>query len=134
MQTAIHLTLVIQIHSTRITWAPWRAHRILTKGESSSAAIGQTGSVDYATVLARYVASLDKENRTPDILALYANEIKKYGDEQGLYEQMLQWLGPDQHGRRAVAGLSGDTQEVSHDDVARPLGPLVLTAKKKSGV
>ncbi|PYS20534.1 MAG: hypothetical protein DMF72_20915 [Acidobacteria bacterium] len=50
-------------------------------------------SVDYATVLARYVASLDKENRTPEILALYSAEIKKYGDEQGLYEQMLQWLG-----------------------------------------
>jgi len=44
-------------------------------------------------VLARYVASLDKENRTPEILALYAAEIKKYGAEQGLYEQMLQWLG-----------------------------------------
>src|SRR6185295_10490086 len=47
----------------------------------------------YATVLARYVASLDIENRQADILALYAGEIKKYGDEQGLYEQMLQWLG-----------------------------------------
>jgi len=50
-------------------------------------------TVDYATVLARYVASLNKENRSQDILALYAAEIKKYGDEQGLYEQMLQWLG-----------------------------------------
>jgi cellulose synthase operon protein C len=50
-------------------------------------------SVDYPTVLARYVASLDKENRTPDILALYSSEIKKYDTEQGLYEQMLQWLG-----------------------------------------
>ena len=44
-------------------------------------------------MLARYVASLNKENRTQDILALYAAEIKKYRDEQGLYEQMLQWLG-----------------------------------------
>jgi tetratricopeptide (TPR) repeat protein len=50
-------------------------------------------TVDYATVLARYVASLNKENRGQDILALYSAEIKKYGDEQGLYEQMLQWLG-----------------------------------------
>ncbi|HEV7683050.1 MAG TPA: hypothetical protein VGO68_13055 [Pyrinomonadaceae bacterium] len=50
-------------------------------------------TVDYATVLARYVASLNKENRAQDILALYSAEIKKYGDEQGLYEQMLQWLG-----------------------------------------
>lgn len=54
---------------------------------------GKLDSVDYATVLSRYVASLDKENRQPEILALYAAEIKKYGDEQGLYEQMLQWLG-----------------------------------------
>jgi cellulose synthase operon protein C len=61
------------------------------KGSKPSNA--QPDSVDYATVLARYVASLDKENRTPEILALYAAEIKKYGDEQGLYEQMLQWLG-----------------------------------------
>jgi tetratricopeptide (TPR) repeat protein len=50
-------------------------------------------SVSYAFVLSRYVASLARENRTADILALYSNEIKKYPDEQGLYEQMLQWLG-----------------------------------------
>src|SRR5262249_18083284 len=54
----------------------------------------QTGKqVDYETVLSRYVASLAKDNRTTDILALYSGEIKKYPDEQGLYEQMLQWLG-----------------------------------------
>ncbi|MGH9836373.1 MAG: hypothetical protein ACRD9Y_25400, partial [Blastocatellia bacterium] len=50
-------------------------------------------TVNYALVLSRYVASLARENRTADILALYANEIKKYPDEQGLYEQSLQWLG-----------------------------------------
>jgi tetratricopeptide (TPR) repeat protein len=49
--------------------------------------------VDYETVLQRYVSSLAKDNRTSDILALYSNEIKKYPDEQALYEQMLQWLG-----------------------------------------
>ncbi|HYV13023.1 MAG TPA: tetratricopeptide repeat protein [Pyrinomonadaceae bacterium] len=49
--------------------------------------------IDYETVLQRYVSSLAKDNRTRDILALYANEIKKYPDEQALYEQMLQWLG-----------------------------------------
>src|SRR5437868_515188 len=49
--------------------------------------------VTYADVLARSVASLAKENRTEDVLALYAAEIKKYPEEQGLYEQMLQWLG-----------------------------------------
>ena len=49
--------------------------------------------VDYETVLQRYVSSLAKDNRTNDILALYASEIKKYPGEQGLYEQMLQWLG-----------------------------------------
>ncbi|HJQ32386.1 MAG TPA: tetratricopeptide repeat protein [Pyrinomonadaceae bacterium] len=49
--------------------------------------------VTYADVLARYVASLAKENRTEDVLALYAGEIRKHPEEQGLYEQMLQWLG-----------------------------------------
>jgi len=64
-----------------------------TGKKRSKNSIAKPDSVDYATVLARYVASLDKENRTPEILALYSAEIKKYGDEQGLYEQMLQWLG-----------------------------------------
>ncbi|MGH9934597.1 MAG: hypothetical protein ACREAM_00025, partial [Blastocatellia bacterium] len=50
-------------------------------------------SVSYALALSRYVASLARENRVAEILALYSNEIKKYPDEQGLYEQMLQWLG-----------------------------------------
>ena len=59
----------------------------------ATAARNEVSTVDYATVLARYVASLNKENRTADILALYAGELKKYGDEQGLYEQLLQWLG-----------------------------------------
>jgi tetratricopeptide (TPR) repeat protein len=49
--------------------------------------------VDYETVLQRYVASLAKDDRTSDILALYSSEIKKYPGEQVLYEQMLQWLG-----------------------------------------
>src|SRR5262245_31667304 len=47
----------------------------------------------YALVLSRYVASLAQENLMDRILALYSNEIKKYPEEQGLYEQMLQWLG-----------------------------------------
>jgi len=49
--------------------------------------------VNYETVLQRYVASLAKDNRTSDILALYSAEIKKHPGEQVLYEQMLQWLG-----------------------------------------
>ncbi|HMB30135.1 MAG TPA: hypothetical protein VKS99_18630, partial [Blastocatellia bacterium] len=49
--------------------------------------------VSYAFVLSRYVASLARENRTAEILALYSGEINKYPDEQGLYEQRLQWLG-----------------------------------------
>ena len=53
----------------------------------------RASEVDYETVLQRYVSSLAKDNRTSDILALYSNEIKKYPDEQALYEQMLQWLG-----------------------------------------
>ncbi|HMY76476.1 MAG TPA: hypothetical protein PLQ88_31950, partial [Blastocatellia bacterium] len=50
-------------------------------------------AVTYSVVLSRYVASLMLENRTADVLALYSAELKKYPDEQGLYEQMLQWLG-----------------------------------------
>ncbi|MDQ3010092.1 MAG: hypothetical protein M3X11_05250, partial [Acidobacteriota bacterium] len=49
--------------------------------------------VTYSIVLARYVASLARENRAADVLALYSAEIKKYPEEQGLYEQMLRWLG-----------------------------------------
>ena len=44
-------------------------------------------------VLLRHVSSLARENRTADILALYAGEIRKYPDEQGLYEQQLAWQG-----------------------------------------
>ncbi|MGH9837254.1 MAG: tetratricopeptide repeat protein, partial [Blastocatellia bacterium] len=47
----------------------------------------------YVAALNRYVASLARENRTADILALYAAEIKKHPGEEGLYEQWLQWLG-----------------------------------------
>jgi cellulose synthase operon protein C len=56
---------------------------------------GQEGVEDvaYAQVLERLVASLAREKRTEAILALYADELKKYPEEQGLYEQMLQWLG-----------------------------------------
>ena len=50
-------------------------------------------TVTYAQVLERYVASLAREERTEEILALYSAEIKKHTDEAGLYEQMLQWLG-----------------------------------------
>ncbi|HYG80098.1 MAG TPA: tetratricopeptide repeat protein, partial [Pyrinomonadaceae bacterium] len=49
--------------------------------------------VTYSEVLERYVASLARKNKNDAILVLYANEVKKYPDEQGLYEQMLQWLG-----------------------------------------
>lgn len=52
-----------------------------------------TDEITYLVVLLRYVASLMKDNRAADVLALYSAETKKYPDEQGLYEQMLQWLG-----------------------------------------
>lgn len=54
---------------------------------------GDSEGVTYSEVLERYVASLARRNQNDDILVLYANEVKKYPDEQGLYEQMLQWLG-----------------------------------------
>ncbi len=49
--------------------------------------------VSYQNVLARYVSMLNQEKRTADIIALYANEVKKYPNEEGLYEQWLIWLG-----------------------------------------
>jgi tetratricopeptide (TPR) repeat protein len=60
-----------------------------------TAAGEKTGEQDltYAAALNRSVASLARENRQADILSLYAAESKKYPDEQGLYEQWLQWLG-----------------------------------------
>jgi tetratricopeptide (TPR) repeat protein len=64
-----------------------------SKPQSKSAQDESSARLTYASVLERHVASLAREKRSADILALYANEMKKYPDEQGLYEQMLQWLG-----------------------------------------
>lgn len=50
-------------------------------------------TITYATVLNRYIFTLNKENRAKDIIELFNKEIKKYPKEQGLYEQLLQWLG-----------------------------------------
>nr|MBA3321596.1 hypothetical protein [Pyrinomonadaceae bacterium] len=54
---------------------------------------GGDGGVTYAEVLERYVASLAHDEKANEILELYAGELRKYPDEPGLYEQMLQWLG-----------------------------------------
>ncbi|PYS85236.1 MAG: hypothetical protein DMF67_01685 [Acidobacteria bacterium] len=79
--------------------------------------------VTYADVLARDVASLANENRTEDVLALYAAEIKKYPDEQGLYEQMLQWLGQtnlfDEQSRVYREALERFPSEAWRDRLAR---------------
>ncbi|MDT5121343.1 MAG: hypothetical protein QOC96_825 [Acidobacteriota bacterium] len=63
------------------------------KSQSKSEKALDGDDVTYASVLERYVASLAGEKRNDAILSLYANEVKKYPDEQGLYEQMLEWLG-----------------------------------------
>lgn len=60
----------------------------LTRGKQP-----ETEIATYAVVLDRYVASLVRENRAAEVIALYSAEIKKHPSEQGLYEQMLQWLG-----------------------------------------
>ncbi|MBV9924579.1 MAG: tetratricopeptide repeat protein [Acidobacteria bacterium] len=79
--------------------------------------------VTYSDVLARYAASLASENKTGDILALYAGEIKKYPDEQGLYEQLLQWLGQtnlfDEQSRVYKEALERFPNEVWRDRLAR---------------
>lgn len=53
----------------------------------------ERNEIFYSDVLSRFVASLARENKTREILNLYANETAKYPDEQRLYEQMLEWLG-----------------------------------------
>lgn len=50
-------------------------------------------NVTYQLVLERLVSLLNQDKRWEDILALYANEVKKHQDEEGLYEGWLQWLG-----------------------------------------
>ena len=49
--------------------------------------------ITYEIVLNRYVASLSKEEKTQEIMALYNHEISKYSDEEQLYEDFLIWLG-----------------------------------------
>jgi cellulose synthase operon protein C len=87
------------------------------RGKSSRA------GVTYSDVLARYVASLAGENRTEEILALYAGEIRKYPGEQGLYEQMLQWLGQtnlfDEQSRVYKDALARFPTELWRDRLAR---------------
>ena len=79
--------------------------------------------VTYADVLARYVASLAGENKTEEVLALYAGEIKKYPNEQELYEQMLQWLGQtnlfDEQSRVYKEALARFPTELWRDRLAR---------------
>ncbi len=53
----------------------------------------ETAGISYSDVLARFVSSLARENKTAEILTLYADESAKYPSEQRLYEQMLEWLG-----------------------------------------
>ena len=83
----------------------------------------EENKVEYETVLQRYVASLAKDNRTSDILALYSSEIKKYPGEQALYEQMLQWLGQtnmvDEQLRVYQEALRAFPSTTWHDRLAR---------------
>ena len=52
----------------------------------------KTDVVTYQEVLEKLIASLVKEKKTVEILALYSNEISKYPNEEWLYEQRLSWL------------------------------------------
>lgn len=51
------------------------------------------GNPVYTSALDRCVASLARENKMADVLSLYADEVKKHPEEEGLYERWLQWLG-----------------------------------------
>jgi len=70
-------------------------HLVVVSSDLRGESVGTQGveGVTYALVLERHIASLAREKKAEAILALYANELKKYPEEQGLYEQMLQWLG-----------------------------------------
>ncbi len=48
--------------------------------------------ITYAEVLDKLVASLAKEKKTAEILALYSNETSKYPSEEWLYERRIGWL------------------------------------------
>ncbi len=48
--------------------------------------------VTYAEVLDKLVASLAKEKKTAEILALYSDETGKYPGEEWLYERRISWL------------------------------------------
>lgn len=52
----------------------------------------KTSDVTYAEVLEKFVASLAKEKKTAEILALYSNETNKYPNEEWLYERRVAWL------------------------------------------
>jgi tetratricopeptide (TPR) repeat protein len=52
----------------------------------------ENAETTYEEVLNTLVASLAKEKKTAEILALYSNEINKYPNEEWLYEQRLSWL------------------------------------------
>ncbi|HEY0378041.1 MAG TPA: tetratricopeptide repeat protein [Pyrinomonadaceae bacterium] len=84
---------------------------------------GGAGGVTYAGVLERYVSSLARTKPGDAVLVLYANELKKYPDEQGLYEQMLQWLGQtnlfDEQLRVYKAALARFPTTVWRDRLAR---------------
>ena len=48
--------------------------------------------ISYPNILARYLDSLRREIGDSEILAFYTAEIAKYPNEEGLYEQFLNWL------------------------------------------
>ena len=52
----------------------------------------QKSSITYKDTLSRIVASLARDNKTPEILALYSGEIAKYPAEEWLYADRLSWL------------------------------------------
>ncbi|MBX7219970.1 MAG: tetratricopeptide repeat protein [Blastocatellia bacterium] len=107
LQVKTELEELTEVAPTVPAYPPVASNRgiALTLPESSSESSSENGEssetdslvnqseTSYQTVLGRLVSSLAKQNRTQDILVLYGREIKKYPDEPGLYEHLLQWLG-----------------------------------------
>ncbi|MCD9186510.1 MAG: tetratricopeptide repeat protein [Pyrinomonadaceae bacterium] len=60
-----------------------RFHDYLAQGEDE---------IVYADILEKLVSLYSKDKKTGEILALYSNEIRKYPNQEWLYEERLAWL------------------------------------------
>ena len=63
-----------------------------SKGKTGGFLSHSAQEITYEDVLQRYVASLDRDKKSNEIFSFYAAELRKYPEEERLYEQFLSWL------------------------------------------